>query len=83
MNAMADALSVALTSIQNTLDLDAIVFAGGVSRSLDLVEPRIREGLRARRFAPVLSEVPLVASAMGEHAGVIGAAHLPSLPRRS
>jgi glucokinase len=76
---LADALAVALNSIQHVLDLDAIVFSGGVSRSFDLVEPRLRAGLRARPFAPVLAEVPLVVSALGELAGVVGAAHLPEL----
>jgi glucokinase len=78
---LSDALAVALNSIQNALDLDAIVFSGGVSQSFDLVEPRLRAGLRARRFAPVLAEVPLVVSALGELAGVVGAAHLPELRR--
>ena len=72
----SDALAIAINSIQNLLDLDAFVFAGGVSKSFDLLEPRIRAGLRARRFAPPLSEVPLLVSGLGEHAGVVGAAHL-------
>ncbi|MBM4363517.1 MAG: ROK family protein, partial [Deltaproteobacteria bacterium] len=36
------ALSAALTSVQNLLDLDAIVFAGGVAGSFDLLEPGLR-----------------------------------------
>ena len=79
----ADALAVGLSNIQSTLDLDAIVFSGGVSLSFDLVEPRLRAGLRARSFAPILAEVPLVVSALGELAGVVGAAHLPELRRRA
>jgi glucokinase len=75
-DAVSDALAIALNSIQNVLDLDAIVFAGGISKSFDLLEGRLREGLRARRFAEPLSEVPLLVSELGEHAGVVGAAHL-------
>jgi glucokinase len=75
-DAVSDALSVALNSIQNVLDLDAIVFTGGVSKSFDLLEARVRQGMRARRFAEPLSEVPLLVSELGEHAGVVGAAHL-------
>jgi glucokinase len=74
---MADMLAVAVNSIQNVLDLDAIVFGGGVSASFDLVEPRLRQKLRARCFAKPLGEVPLLVSELGEHAGVIGAALLP------
>jgi glucokinase len=78
---LSDSLAVALNSIQNVLDLDAIVFSGGVSKSFDLVEPRLRAGLRAKRFAPILGEVPLLTSELGEHAGVVGAAHLPELSK--
>lgn len=74
---MADMMAIALNSIQNVLDLDAIVFSGGVSAAFDLVEPRLRERLRARCYAKPLGEVPLLVSELGEHAGVIGAAQLP------
>jgi glucokinase len=73
---MGRALGLGLSVVQNVLDLDAIVFSGGVSRSLDLILPALRETLRARAFAPPLAEVPLVVSELGEFAGVMGAAHL-------
>ncbi|MBX3461352.1 MAG: ROK family protein [Planctomycetes bacterium] len=75
---MGDALGSALGSINNTLDLDAIVFTGGISNSLHLIEPYIREALGGRAFAQPLADVPLKVSQLGEHAGVIGAAHLPT-----
>jgi glucokinase len=73
---MADAFAIALNSIQNVLDLDAIVFSGGVSAAFDLIEQRLRQGLRERCYAKPLGDVPLLVSELGEHAGVIGAAHL-------
>lgn len=73
---MGEALGTALAGINNTLDLDAIIFTGGVSNSLKLIEPHIRKALQKRAFAPPLAEVPLKASRLGENAGVIGAAHL-------
>jgi glucokinase len=76
---MTRALAIALNSIQNVLDLDAIVFTGGVSRSVDLIVPGIRAELEKRAFAKVLGEVPLLESELGEDAGVVGAAHLPRL----
>lgn len=79
-DAAADALAVVVNSIQNVLDLDAIVFAGGVSAAFDLVERRLREKLRARCYAPPLGEVPLLVSELGENAGVVGAARLCALP---
>ena len=61
------------------LDLDAIVFTGGVSASFDLIEPSIRYALRERAFAPPLAAVPLLVSSLGDKAGVVGAAQLLSL----
>jgi glucokinase len=73
---MARALGIGLTGIQNVLDLDAIVFSGGISASFDLIEPCLRQTLRERAFARPLGEVPLLVSELGERAGVVGAAHL-------
>lgn len=73
---MGEALGWMLTSVQNTLDLDAIVFSGGISKSFDLVEPSVRRQLRARAHAKPLGEIPLLVSALGDRAGIVGAAHL-------
>jgi glucokinase len=76
---MGEALGRGLGNIQNLLDLNAIVFSGGVSQSFDLIEPYVRRALREFAFAPPLAEVPLLVSELGERAGVIGAAHLTEL----
>ncbi len=76
---MGDALGMGLAAVQNLLDLNAIVFTGGVSSSLDLVEAHMRNALRSHAFAPPLAEVPLLASELGERAGMIGAAYLTTL----
>jgi len=76
---MGEALGKGLANIQNLLDLNAIVFSGGVSASFDLIEPHVRRSLREFAFAPPLAEVPLLVSQLGERAGVIGAAHLTGL----
>jgi glucokinase len=73
---MGDALAWMLTAVQNVLDLDAIVFAGGISRSFELVEPSLRRTLRARAHAEPLGEIPLLVSSLGDRAGIVGAAHL-------
>ena len=79
-NEMGDALGFMLTSVQNILDLDAIVFSGGISASFDLIEPSLRERLRARAHARPLGEVPLLVSPLADRAGIVGAAHLLSRP---
>ena len=76
---MGLALGRGLAVIQNVLDLNAIVFSGGVSASLDLLEPYIRSALREKVFGKPTGEVPLLVSELGEQAGVIGAAHLTTL----
>jgi len=76
---MGSALGRLLANIQNLLDLNAVVFSGGISASFDLLEPYVRAALRAHAFAPPLAEVPLLISELGERAGVIGAAHLTTL----
>jgi glucokinase len=76
---MGRALGKGLATIQNVLDLNAIVFSGGVSASFDLIEEHIRAGLRENVFGKPAAEVPLLVSELGERAGVIGAAHLTTL----
>jgi glucokinase len=76
---MGHALGRGLAVIQNALDLNAIIFAGGISASFDLFESYIREALRAHVFGKPTGEVPLLVSQLGERAGVIGAAHLTAL----
>jgi glucokinase len=76
---MGRALGRGLATIQNVLDLNAIVFSGGISASFDLIEPHIRDALRESVFGKPAGEVPLLVSELGERAGVIGAAHLTTL----
>lgn len=77
--AMGEWLGRGLAGIQNTLDLNALIFTGGISNSFDLIEPSLRLALRENCVAEPLAEVPLVVSELGAQAGVIGAAHLPQL----
>ncbi len=76
--ALGRALAIGVCTIQNVLDLQAFVFAGGVSASFDLFEPSLRESMQRYAFAPPLAAVPLLVSDLGNKAGVIGAAYLCS-----
>lgn len=78
-SAMGEALGIGLAALQNTLDLDALVFTGGISPSFDLVEPALRASLTKYVFAPPLAEIPLLVSELGERAGLLGAAYLTTL----
>jgi glucokinase len=73
------ALGRMLTAVQNVLDLDAVVFSGGISASFRLFEPALRAALVARAHAPPLGAVPLITSELDARAGMVGAAHLVRL----
>jgi glucokinase len=76
---LGEGLGRGLAAVQNLLDLNAIVFAGGVAASFDLIEPHVRKALERYTFAPPLAAVPLLVSELGERAGIIGAAYLTTL----
>jgi glucokinase len=73
---MGEVLAMGIRSLQNVLDVDAIVFTGGISPAFTLFEPSCRRTLLERSFAKPLAEVPLLVSELGGHAGTIGAALL-------
>jgi glucokinase len=76
---MGHALGMGLVQAQKLMDLDALIFSGGISASFDLIEPALRAALRKNAFGPPTAEVPLLVSELGEHAGVIGASELHRL----
>lgn len=76
---LGEGLGRGVAVVQNLLDLNAIVFSGGVAASFDLIEPHVRKTLATLAFAPPLAEVPLLVSDLGERSGIIGAAYLTSL----
>jgi glucokinase len=76
---MGRALGIAIAGFQNTLDLDAIVFTGGISSSFDLIEPSLKKALDEFAFAPPLAQIPLLVSELGDKTGLLGAAYLTTL----
>jgi len=70
---LGEALADGIRSLQCVLDLDAIVFSGGICPAFDLFEPSCREVLRETCYGPPLGEIPLLVSELGSHAGQIGA----------
>ncbi|MEM7245340.1 MAG: ROK family protein [Acidobacteriota bacterium] len=75
-DAMGVALGRGIASIQAVLDLDALVFTGGIAASMHLIEPSLRRTLEERAYAPPLAAIPFLRSELGGRAGVIGAAEL-------
>lgn len=67
-------LGVGLTSAVHLLNPSVILFAGGVSHSMDLWGPVMRKELRARCFQASLRGLKIKKAALGGHMGVVGAA---------
>ena len=73
---VGSALGSALALVQNMLDLDAISLVTTVPGLFGLLEPHVRETLRASVFGAAASEVPVLESTLGADAVLLGAAEL-------
>lgn len=69
-------LGIALASLSNTLNLEAIIVGGGVGASLDLFEPALRMELVSRCFPEIYSSLSIIRAERGDDAGLLGAAAL-------
>lgn len=69
-------LGIALASLANTLNLEAAVITGGVAASLDLLLPSLKEELGRRCFPEIGAPFSVISGALGDDAGILGAAVL-------
>lgn len=69
-----EALACGLTSIVNLFEPELIVIGGGVSQTGEQLLAPVRERVRAQAMTPAGTDVNLVAAALGEKVGVVGAA---------
>ncbi|NVN90643.1 MAG: ROK family protein [Desulfuromonadales bacterium] len=75
--AFADAgryLGIALASLTNTLNLQAAVLCGGVSASLDLMQPALQHEIATRCFPQIAADFSIISGTLGDDAGILGAA---------
>jgi glucokinase len=73
----ADYVALGFAGLANILDPEIIVVGGGLVELGDLLLGRVRDRFHAHlEGAPYRPPVPIVAAALGDHAGVIGAAVL-------
>jgi glucokinase len=73
-------LAIGLVSLTNILDPGRIVLGGGLSKNPAVLLPPVQRWFDALLYAPELRPHPsLVFAELGEHAGAIGAALLPTL----
>jgi glucokinase len=69
-----DALACGLTSIVNVFEPELVVVGGGVTRAGEQLLGPVREWVRAHAMEPAGRSADIVASALGERVGVVGAA---------
>jgi glucokinase len=68
------ALACGLTSIVNVFEPELVVLGGGVTRAGEQLLGPVRDWVRANAMEPAGRSADIVASALGERVGVVGAA---------
>lgn len=69
-------LGIAGATIVNLLNLEAIILAGGVAASFDLLADPMSKEMRNRAFEVPATRVRIVRGTLGDDAGILGAAAL-------
>lgn len=69
-------LGIALASLANTLNLQAVIVCGGVADSLDLILPALSDEFKRRCFPEISANLKIIAGQLGDDAGLLGAAGL-------
>lgn len=69
-------LGIALASLLNTLNLEAIILGGGVAASFDLLLPALTAEIEQRCFPQIAAGCAIVQCELGDDAGLLGGAAL-------
>lgn len=72
-------LGQVLAGVVNLLNLEALVFTGGVSASFDLLQPALESELQQRLFALPRARLQIRTGTLGDSAGILGAAWYASI----
>ncbi|MCI0439205.1 MAG: ROK family protein [Chloroflexi bacterium] len=76
MSEAANNLGIGIVSLLHIFDPEIVVLGGGMSQSLGLLLPGIVRQIELRGMAHVKGRQPVVKSALGDDAGLLGAAAL-------
>lgn len=69
-------LGVALGSVLNTIDLRVVVIGGGISAAGDFVFDAIKKSIQSHVMKPMRNGIRVIPAALGNSAGILGAAGL-------
>lgn len=72
-------LAAAITSFINAFDPEVVIIGGGIAQAGDALFDPLRQHLDRFEWRPMGHTVPVIAAALGEKAGAIGAAYHASL----
>ena len=70
------ALGIAVATLVNLLNLDALVLGGGVADSFHLLNGPLREEIASRAFPQMAAGLAIVKGELGDDAGLLGSAAL-------
>jgi len=69
-------LGIALASLTNTLNIQAVIIGGGVSESFDLLLSSLRREMQRRCFSQIFEGLVIEKAQLGDDAGLLGGAAL-------
>lgn len=69
----ADLLGVGVTNLLHLYSPEIVIIGGGIANGYDMLEPGITARVQASAMPP-FRDVPVVAAALGDNAGLVGAA---------
>ena len=67
-------LGIALASLTNTLNIQAVIIGGGVGASFDLLQPSLQRNIQQRCFSQISEGFVIIKSMLGDDAGLLGGA---------
>lgn len=83
VNCEADYLALGFANVLNVLDPEVIVIGGGVSLAGDILFKRLKEKLKLYALPPVLENLEIKQSILGNDAGIYGAGYLAMLEMKN
>ena len=78
---VGDALGIALAMLVNTFNFPLYLLSGGMLPAWEFFEPQMMQTLRERSFTFRVTETRVAQAALGNEAGLYGAAYLPWLEK--
>jgi glucokinase len=70
------ALGIAIASLINVLNLDAVIIGGGVSAAWDIIVPELKKEMKKRAFSIPANRCRILKSKQADNGGILGMAQM-------